>query len=133
MQKDNFSTPATFEQKLFYPRKCTNCDKSEFTTKQHEIYLTTSMSKIRLPHICKGKNYEISKKNPLLNSLSLLQQNSVKFGVHFTQARKEFTPALLARWNVFSPLLVVELHWKASDTNQATTSSLKTPCLQFYQ
>ena len=33
-----------------------------------------------------------------------MQQNSVKFGAHFTRARKKFTPALLASWNVFPSL-----------------------------
>ena len=32
---------------------------------------------------------------------SVLQQNNVKFGTHFTPARKIITPALLACWNVF--------------------------------
>ena len=34
MEKDNLLTPARFQQKLFYPRKCVNCDKNELTTKQ---------------------------------------------------------------------------------------------------
>ena len=53
------STLARFELKLVYPRKCVNCDKSEFTTKQRKMYLTTSKSKIRLPHIYRGNNYVI--------------------------------------------------------------------------
>ena len=51
MEKHIFFTPARFEQQLFYPRKCVTCDKSEFATKQRKMCLTTSMSKIRLPHI----------------------------------------------------------------------------------
>ena len=69
MEKDNFFTPARFEQKLFYPRKCVTCDKSEFATKQRKMCLTTSMSKIRLPHIYRSNNYVIIKKNPLLTAI----------------------------------------------------------------
>ena len=66
MEKDNFFTPAKFEQKLFYPRKCVTCDKREFATKQHKMCLTTSISKIRLPNIYRSNNYiTINKKNPL--------------------------------------------------------------------
>ena len=38
---------------------------------------------------------------------SILQQTkkSVKFGTHFTRDRKKFTPALLARWNLFPSLV----------------------------
>ena len=57
MEKDNFFTPAKFEQKLFYPRKCVTCDKREFATKQHKMCLTTSISKIRLPNIYRSNNY----------------------------------------------------------------------------
>ena len=57
MEKDNCFTQAKFQPKLFYPKKCVNCDKSEFATKQRKMYLTTSMSKIRLPPIYRGKNY----------------------------------------------------------------------------
>ena len=32
---------------------------------------------------------------------SPLRQNSVRFGTNITRARKKFTPALLARWNIF--------------------------------
>ena len=45
--------------KLIYPIKCVNSDKSEFMTKQRKMYLTTSMSKIRLSHIYNGNNYVI--------------------------------------------------------------------------
>ena len=62
MEKDNYFTPARFEQKLFYPTKCVTCDKSEFATKQRKICLTTSMSKIRLPHINRSNNYVIINK-----------------------------------------------------------------------
>ena len=65
MEKDNFFTPARFEQKLFYPRKCVTCDKSEFATKQRKMCLTTSMSKIRLPHIYRSNNYVIIEKKIL--------------------------------------------------------------------
>ena len=54
-----FFTPARFEQKIFYPRKCVTCDKSEFATKQRKMCLTTSMSKIILPHIYRSNNYVI--------------------------------------------------------------------------
>ena len=51
-----FFTQARFDPKLFYPKKCVNFEKSEFATKQRKIYLTTSMSKTRLPHIYRNKN-----------------------------------------------------------------------------
>ena len=51
-----FFTQARFDPKLFYPKKCVNFVKSEFATKQRKIYLTTSMSKTRLPHIYRNKN-----------------------------------------------------------------------------
>ena len=50
MGKDNFSQ-ARFDPKLLDPQKCINFDKSEFATKQHNMYWTTSISKTRLPHI----------------------------------------------------------------------------------
>ena len=56
MEKDNLLNTARFEKKVFYPRKCVTCDKSEFVTKQREMFLTTSMSKIRLPHIYRSNN-----------------------------------------------------------------------------
>ena len=60
MEKDNFLTQARFDPKPFYPKKCVNFDKGEFATKQRKMYLTTSMSKTRLPHIYRGKNYVIN-------------------------------------------------------------------------
>ena len=62
--KRQFFTPARFEQKLCYPRKCRTCDKSEFVTKQRKMCLTTSISKIRLQHIYRRNNYVIIKKRP---------------------------------------------------------------------
>ena len=59
MEKYNSFTQAKFQSKLSYPNKCVNCDQSEVATKQRKMYLTTSMSKIRLPHIFRGKNYVI--------------------------------------------------------------------------
>ena len=56
MVKDHFFTQARFDPKLFYLEKCLNFDKSEFATKQRKIYLKTSISKTRLPHIYRGKN-----------------------------------------------------------------------------
>ena len=50
-KKHNVFTQARLEAKLFYPKKCVNFDKSEFATKQRKVYLTISMSKIRLPRI----------------------------------------------------------------------------------
>ena len=44
-----FFTHARFHKNYFTPKKGVNCDKSEFATKQRKMYLTTSMSKIRLP------------------------------------------------------------------------------------
>ena len=67
-KKTIFFTPARFEQKLFYPRKCVTCDRSEFATKQHKMWLTTSMSKIRLPHIYRSNNYVIINKKSSFDS-----------------------------------------------------------------
>ena len=58
MEKDNLFTEASFEQKLFYPKKCVNCKKSEFATKQRKMYF----AKIILPHIYRCNNYENDKK-----------------------------------------------------------------------
>ena len=79
-KKTIFFTPARFEQKLFYMRKCVTCDRSEFATKQRKMCLTTNMSKIRLPHIYKCNNYVIMIKiNPLLTAiLKNLQNKSSK-------------------------------------------------------
>ena len=55
-EKKLFFTQGMFHPKLFYLKKCVNFDKSEFATKQHEMYLTTRISKTRLPHIYRGKN-----------------------------------------------------------------------------
>ena len=70
MEKNNFLTQAQFKPKLFYPKKCVNCEKNKFTKtkKQRKMYLKTTINKIRLPHIYRGK--EICKdieKNRLLN------------------------------------------------------------------
>ena len=50
--------------KTILPEKVRNFDKSEFATKQSKlyckVYLTTSMSKTRVPHIYRGKNYVIN-------------------------------------------------------------------------
>ena len=56
-KKTIFVTLARVDPKLFCLKKCVNFDKSEFATKQRKMYLTTSMSKIRLPPIYRGKNY----------------------------------------------------------------------------
>ena len=40
MKKFNLFTQAKFEQKLFYPKKCVNCNISEFVTKQRKMYCT---------------------------------------------------------------------------------------------
>ena len=120
LKKIHFFTPARFELKLSYPRKCVICNKSEFSTKRHKIYFTTCMSQIRLSHIYTGNNYVINRKITLLiskvNNLgstpksaklqhnSLVQKNRVNFGTHFTRARKKFTPVLRSRWNNFPSL-----------------------------
>ena len=44
-------------QHYFTTKKGVNFVKSEFATKQRKMYLTTSMSKTRLSHIYRGKNY----------------------------------------------------------------------------
>ena len=65
--KKTIFTPARFEQKIFYPRKCVTCYKSEFATKHSKMCLC--LSKIRLPHICRSNNYVIIQKNPLLTAI----------------------------------------------------------------
>ena len=55
MEEDIFFTRARFDPKLVYQKKWVNFDKSELVTKQRKMYLTTSMSKTRLPHIYRGK------------------------------------------------------------------------------
>ena len=67
MEKTIFFTPARLEQKLFYPRKCLTCNKSEFTTKQRKMCLTKS--KKRLPHIYRSNKYVIINKNLLLTAI----------------------------------------------------------------
>ena len=47
----NFLTQTRLEHKIFDPKKFVDYGKSEFTSKQRKMYLKTSMSKIRLPHI----------------------------------------------------------------------------------
>ena len=89
-----FSTQASFDPKLFYPqKKCVNYDKSEFVTKQRKIYLTASMSKVKI--------YQIIAISAKSQHNSLLQHNSVKFAIYSTQAVKTLTQALLARLYVF--------------------------------
>ena len=57
MGKDNFFfTQARFDPKLFYPKNYVNFDKNECIIKQCKMYLTTGISKTRLPHINRGKN-----------------------------------------------------------------------------
>ena len=62
MEKDNLFTQASFEQKLFFPKKCVNCNKGEFATKQRKMYFTKIMSKVRLQHIYRGNNSVINNK-----------------------------------------------------------------------
>ena len=47
-------------QNHFNWKKCINFDKSEFARKQHKMCLTTNISKPRLPHVNRGKNYVIN-------------------------------------------------------------------------
>ena len=65
MEKDNLFTKVSFEPILFYLKKCGNCNKSEFETKQRKMYFIKSMSKIRLPHICRGNKCVINNNVPL--------------------------------------------------------------------
>ena len=37
-KKTFFFTPARLELKLFYPRKCVNCDQNKFATKQRKLF-----------------------------------------------------------------------------------------------
>ena len=60
MEEYNLFTQARFEPKLFYPKKCANCN--DFATKQCKMYFTKSMSKIGLPHIYRGNYYVINNK-----------------------------------------------------------------------
>ena len=83
-------------------KKCLNCEKGEFQAKLGKMYWTNSLSKIKLPHIYR---------NPKLQHNSLLRQSSVKFGTYFTQPRKKYTQALLARFYIFlfSALVTTQL------------------------
>ena len=57
-----------------------------------------------------------------------MQQHSIKFGTHFTWAMNKFTPALLARWNVF-----LSLSPTFSPNFSPTFSPNQSPfCLPFY-
>ena len=62
MEKDNLFTQASFEPKLFNPKKRVICNKSKFATKQRTLYFTKNYEKIRLPHIYRGYNYVINTK-----------------------------------------------------------------------
>ena len=37
MQKDNFLTQTRLKPKIFYPKKCVNCDKNEYATTHCKI------------------------------------------------------------------------------------------------
>ena len=56
-RKDFFLHKQGLIKNYFNHKKCVNFDKSEFASKQRKMYLTTRMSKTRLPHIYGGKNY----------------------------------------------------------------------------
>ena len=47
-------------QNYFTQKSAYIATKSECETKQRKMYLTTSMSKIRLPHVYRGNNYVIN-------------------------------------------------------------------------
>ena len=81
----------------------------------------------------KVKHYlSITPRSAKLQHNSLWQQNGVKFGTYFTQARIFFSKALFARLYVFPSLiddswlvgfsLVVEFHQGGSATNKASLS-----------
>ena len=57
MEKDKLFTQARFDPTLIYTKKCVNLDKGDFATKHRKMYLITSISKTRLPHIYRGQNY----------------------------------------------------------------------------
>ena len=60
MEKDNFFTQARVEPNYFTQNRCVNYNKSEFAKQQRKMYLTSTMSKIGLPHNYKGNNYVIN-------------------------------------------------------------------------
>ena len=45
MEKDNLYTQPSFKPKLVYPKKCVNCNKSEFATKQNKFILQKVLAK----------------------------------------------------------------------------------------
>ena len=58
--KRNTFMQTRFEPKLFYPKKCVNWQKSEFTTKQKSIFESKyggGVIKRRLQHINIGNTY----------------------------------------------------------------------------
>ena len=71
--KIHFIYKSNIWAKTILHKKCANCNKSEFATKQRKLYLTKKMSKIRLPHIYGGNNYVIN------NKFSTLKNKSEKF------------------------------------------------------
>ena len=66
MEKYNFFTRARIEPKLFLQNWCVNYNKSKYATRQHKISLTTTMSKIGLPHKYRGNIYVKSYFVPLV-------------------------------------------------------------------
>ena len=107
MQKDTMFPPTSFVPKLYYPKKCVNYKKSEFSTnsvkgpkdqnsdkKCQEVTLNST--------ICQ----EMPLKTKKLRHYSLSWQNSKIFCKDFTRDRIFFTPTSLARWYVFASLNV---------------------------
>ena len=117
MEKDTIFTPTSCVPKLFYPKKCVNYDKSEFSTnslkgpkdqnsdkKCQKVTKNSTVCKKIPPKTAKSQHY------------SLFRQNSVKFCKDFTQDRIFFTPTLLARWYVFPSLVACDMWHGTHDT-----------------
>ena len=60
MENDKKFTKARIEPKLFYPNMCVKYNKSEFATKQGNLYLTRTMSQVGPPHNYGDNNYVIN-------------------------------------------------------------------------
>ena len=93
MEKYNFFLHEQgLSQNYFTQNRCVNYNSCEFAIKQGKMYLTTTISKMGLPHNYRGNiqltNYIFSPKSAKLQHNLLLRQNSVEFVTDFTQTMK---------------------------------------------
>ena len=137
--KKIFFTQAKFQPKLVYPNKCINCDKSEFATKKLKIWLATSLSKIRLPHIHSGNNYvEVSHPGFIWNykdkwSKSAWFSPTRPSGPSWSSIRKvcvsvclSVCPLLMRFFCVVGLVWSVPRPWTGADQALASRGALKT-------